>query len=131
MDDEAGAGRRRRWLVAVDPVFEGGRHGDHARAWDVEDEIVAVALFGDVTIDLSEAKSAPAEVEIDAYALLRDVALIVAEGTRVEFDGGMLRGDLRNEVPEVPEAECLRTVRVHGHALLGDVTARLAVGRSQ
>lgn len=119
-------GRRRRWLLALDPVFEAGRQGRRAKAWDVEDELVAVALFGDVTIDLSDTRSAPAEIAIDAYAIVRDVDVLVGPRVRVELFGGVVRGDLRNDVPPVDADHCDRIVRIHGHALLGDVTVRLA-----
>jgi hypothetical protein len=117
---------RRRWLLALDPVFEGGRKGKRARRWDVEEELIAVALLGDVTIDLSDTNSAPPEVHIDAYAILRDVDVIVGEGTHVELGGGVLLGDLDNEVPLVPEDRRTRTVSINGHSLLGDVTVRVA-----
>ena len=116
---------RRRWLLALDPVFEGGRHGKRARSWDVEDELIAVALLGDVTIDLSQVSSCPAEVDIEAYAILRDVDVLVAEGSHVEMSGGVLRGDLSNDVPAVPEAHRRTVIRIHGRTLLGDVTARV------
>jgi hypothetical protein len=120
------AGPRRRWLLGLEPFFEGGRGGKRAQAWDVEDELVAVALFGDVTIDLSHTKSAPAEIAINAYAILRDVDVLVAEDTQVELFGGVLRGDLRNDVPDVSDERRKQLIRVHGHSLLGDVTVRLA-----
>ena len=119
-------GRRRRWLLALDPVFEAGRQGKRARAWDVEDELIAVALLGDVTIDLSDARSIPAEIAIDAYAILRDVDVLVGPRVRVELFGSVVRGDLRSDVPPVGDEDCDRIVCVHGHALLGDVTVRLA-----
>jgi hypothetical protein len=119
-------GRRRRWLLALDPVFEAGRQGTRAKAWDVEDELVAVAFLGDVTIDLSDTRSAPAEIAIDAYAILRDVEVRVGPRVRVELFGGVVRGDLRNEVPPVDGDHCDRIVRIHGHALFGDVTVALA-----
>jgi hypothetical protein len=117
---------RRRWLLALDPVFEGGRTGKRAHTWDVEDELIAVAVLGDVTIDLSDTKSAPPEVHIEAYAILRDVDVLVGEGTHVELGGGVLRGDLSNEVPPVPEDERSGTVSINGHSLIGDVTVRVA-----
>jgi hypothetical protein len=120
------AGKRRRWLLALDPVFEGGRRGKRARAWDVEDELVAVALLGDVTVDLSQPRNAPAEIAIEAYAVFRDVDILVAEGTHVELFGGVLRGSLCDEVPEVPTEHRDRVIRIHGHTVLGDVTVRLA-----
>jgi predicted membrane protein len=112
-------------LLAIDPVFEGGRRGKRAQAWDVEDELIAVAILGDVTIDLSQTRSAPHDVDIEAYALLRDVDVLVPEGTHVELSGGVLRGELENHVPPIAEDQRARVVRIHGHCLLGDVTARL------
>ena len=79
-----------------------------------------------MTIDLSQVKGAPAEIDIDAYAILRDVDVLVAEGTHVEMSGGVLRGELRNAVPVVPEEQRRNVIRIHGHTLLGDVTARIA-----
>ena len=119
-------GRRRRWLLALDPVFEAGRQGERARAWDVEDELIAVALLGDVTIDLSQTGNAPAEIDIEAYAIFRDVDVLVAEGDHVELFGGVLRGDLRKDVPAVPAERRDRVIRIHGHTVLGDVTVRAA-----
>jgi len=121
-------GKRRRWFLGIEPIFEAGRHGERAQAWEVEDELVAIAVLGDVTIDLSQAKSAPAVIDINAYAIIRDVEVLVGEGTHVEMSGGVYRGDLRNEVPAVPEDRRDRVIRVHGHSVLGDVTARIAWG---
>lgn len=115
-------------MLGLEPIFEGGRKGKRAQAWDVEDELIAVALLGDVTIDLSQSDSAPAEVDIEAYAIIRDVDVLVAEGTHVEMFGGVLRGELDNTVPAVPEESRERLVRIHGHCMAGDVTARLATG---
>jgi predicted membrane protein len=125
--NQAGApvGRRRRWLIGLEPIFEGGRHGKRSREWDVEEELIAVALLGDVTIDLAQAKCVSDDTTIEAYAIVRDVDVIVPSGTHVELSGGVLRGDLVNEVPAVPAAERRRTVRVNGHSLLGDVKVRL------
>jgi hypothetical protein len=123
-------GPRRRWLLALDPIFEAGRQGASARAWDVEDELVAVALLGDVTIDLSDTRSAPAVIAVDAYAILRDVDVLVGPRVRVELFGSVVRGDLRNDVPPVGAEDCDRVVRIHARALLGDVTVRLATSET-
>ena len=121
---EITAGKNRRWFLGLEPIFEGGRNGKRARAWDVEDELNAVALFGDVTIDLSQNRSAPSEIAINAYAICRDVDVFVGEGTHVELFGGVLRGGLSNEAPAVPEERRERVVRIHGHTVLGDVSVR-------
>jgi hypothetical protein len=130
-EDQSATGKRRRWLLGLGPIFEGGLKGKRAQAWDVEDELIAVALLGDVTIDLSQSESAPAVIDIEAYAIIRDVDVLVAEGTHVEMFGGVLRGELDNDVPAVPEESRERRVRIHGHCMLGDVTARLAKGNQR
>ena len=122
----ARAAGRRRWFIGLEPIFEGGRHGRRARAWDVEQQLTAIALLGDVTIDLSNTRSAPAEIAIDAYAIFRDVDVLVAEGTHVELSGRGLRGELRNDVPAVQPGRRAHVIRIHGHTVLGDVTVSVA-----
>jgi hypothetical protein len=80
---------RRRWLLGLDPIFEGGwlHKGRRARQWDVESELIALSLLGDVTVDLADTKSAPAQVVIKAFALGRDIDVSVAPGTHVELSG--------------------------------------------
>ena len=125
----ASAGKNRRWFLALEPILEAGRKGKRAQAWNVEDELVAVALLGDVTIDLSQTKSAPAEIAIEAYAILRDVDVFIKEGDHVELFGSVLRGELRNDVPPGPEKSGDRVIKIHGRAVLGDVTVRIAAVR--
>jgi hypothetical protein len=119
--------QRRRWLLGFDPIFEGGwlHKGTRAQQWDIEAELVALSLLGDVTVDLSDTKSAPAELVLKAFALGRDVDVFVAPGTHVELSGSR-PGHLHNDAPTVDEAQCHRTVRIEGHAFLGDVTVRIA-----
>jgi hypothetical protein len=117
---------RRRWFVALDPIFEGGRRGRRAETWDVEDELVAIALGGDMTLDLRQTKTSPAQVAIDAYALLRDVEVIVPAGTDVQLVGEVVRGRLRNDAQSPAEGQVERIVKVYGHCLLGDVNVRSA-----
>ena len=83
-----------------------------------------------MTIDLSETKSAPADIVINAWAILRDVDVTVAEGTARRALRRRLRGHLVNEVPDVPEEDRDRVVRIHGHTLVCDVTVRVAEGRA-
>jgi hypothetical protein len=54
------------------------------------------------------------------------VDVLVAEGSHVEMSGGVVRGDLLNAVPAVPEQHRHNVIRVRGHSLFGDVTARIA-----
>lgn len=121
---------RTRWLLGLEPILEGGwLHRDkRARSWDVESKLAAVALLGDVTIDLSRAKSLPAEIAINAYAALRDVDVFVGMNTHVELSGRADNDHLRNDVLAVPEDRREHTVRIQGHTAVGDVTVRVADG---
>jgi hypothetical protein len=121
-------GKRRRRLLGLEPIFEGGwlHKGKRAKQWDVEDDLLAVALLGDVRIDLSAAKSVPTDIAISAWAILRDIDVTVPQGTHIELSGSGFRGHLVNEVPNVPEGSRDRVVRIHGHTLLRDVTVRVA-----
>ncbi len=120
--------KRRRRLLGLEPFFEGGwlHKGTRAQRWDAEDELFALALLGDVTIDLAEANSTPTEINIYAWAILRDVEVIVPTGTQVQLTGGGLFGHLANETPDVPPDKRQRTVRIHGHTLASDITVRAA-----
>jgi hypothetical protein len=129
-DQAASPDHRRRWLLGLEPFFEGGwRHkGTRAHRWDVEPDLAAVALLGDVTVDLSQTRTAPPEIALNAWAILRDVDVTVPAGTRVEITGNGFRGNLVNHVPASPREDPQRTLRIRGHALLGDVTVRAADG---
>ena len=87
-----------------------------------------MAAFGDVTIDLAQAKTVPDEIAINAYAGLRDVDVLVGTTTHVELHGRANNDHLRNDVPAVPEDRREHVVHVHGHTAFGDVTVRVADG---
>ncbi len=43
----AAPGRRRRWFLGLEPVFEGGRHGERAQAWCPQcHQSTAIGSFG-------------------------------------------------------------------------------------
>jgi len=87
----------------------------------LEDEITAIALLGDAVIDLRGAKATSEEITIRAYALLNDVDVIVPEGVAVEVSGVAVVGDNRNMTRPVPAGTSRFVVKIHGHAVLGDV----------
>ena len=120
----------RRWLLGVEPFFEGGwfHKGARSRLWEVEEQLGAVALLGDVTIDLTNARTMPPEIGIQAYAIGRDVEVLVRPGTRVELSGRAHNDHLRNQAASIPIAEGDHLVKVAGHTLLGDVTVRTVDG---
>lgn len=110
-----GTGRRRRVMLGI--LFDSRRAGSQP----LDDEITAIALLGDVVIDLREAEVTSDQVMIRAYALLNDVDIIVPEGAAVELSGVAIVGDNRNTVKPVPAGAGRFVVKVDGHALLGDV----------
>ncbi len=95
-----------------------------ARSWEVEAELGAVALLGDVTIDLTKARTVPREIGIRTYAIGRDVEVLVRPGTRVELSGRANNHHLNNGAAGIPLAEDDHVVKITGHTFLGDVTAR-------
>jgi hypothetical protein len=120
--------RSRRWLLGMEPIFEGGRlhRGSRARRWDVESELIAVSILGDVTVDLADARTLPPEVVVKAFALGRDVDVLVADGTQVVLSGRPGSKHLTNDVPSVNENSRSHVVRIEAHTGLGDVTVRIA-----
>jgi hypothetical protein len=118
-------------LPAIDPVRLPSRlrrvmlgiFWDSRRAGPqpLEDEITAIALLGDAVIDLREAKATSNGITIRAYALLNDVDVIVPEGVAVELSGVAVIGDHRNTTRPVPAGTGRFAVKIHGHALLGDI----------
>ena len=126
MSETVASKPNRRWLLGVEPFFEGGwlHKGTRSRSWDVEEGLGAVALLGDVTIDLTNARTIPREIEVRAYAIGRDVDVLVTPGTRVELSGRANNDHLDNDAADVPWVEGGRVVKITGHTFLGDVTAR-------
>ncbi len=121
--------KSRRFLLGFEPIFEGGwlHKGRRAREWNAEGEIVALSILGDVTIDLAAAKTRPSEIRIRAYAIGRDVDIIVPTGTYVLLKGRADNDHLKNEVPADSLNRSDLTVIVTGHTCFGDVTTRLPV----
>lgn len=113
-------------------VFEGGwlHRGSRARDWDVENELVAVSLLGDVTVDLASARTLPEVVVVKAFALSRDVDVVVAEATQVDLVGRPRNEHLTSDVEFVPGQQRDHVVRVEAHTALGDVTVHVEHGPS-
>lgn len=65
---------------------------------------MAVSLLGDVTIDLTNVRSMPSTVQIHAYAIERDVDVIVPAETHVEMTSRNNNGHLDNRGPSIPLA---------------------------
>jgi Domain of unknown function (DUF1707) len=111
----SGPGRLRKVMLGI---FWGSRR---AGPQPLEHEITAIALPGDAVIDLRGAKATSKEITIGAGALLNDVDVIIPEGIAVELSGVAAAGDNRNMTRPVPAGTGRFVVKIHGHAVLGDV----------
>jgi hypothetical protein len=108
-------GSNRRWYVAV--MGETKRRGK----WRVDQEIGAVAVMGDVTIDLREAEVRSNQIDIVATAVMGDVKIIVPDGVDVDMSGIAVMGDKKVDVLEAPPGQNVPVIRIRAYAVMGDV----------
>ncbi|GIH76672.1 hypothetical protein Plo01_31010 [Planobispora longispora] len=108
-------GRKRRWFVAV--MGDSKRRGK----WRIERGIGAVAVMGDVVLDLRDAEVRGNVVDIAATAVMGDVKIIVPDGVDVDLEGVAIMGDKKVRVIEAPPGTNVPVVRVKAFALMGDV----------
>jgi hypothetical protein len=108
-------GKARRWYVAI--MGDTKRRGK----WRVDQEIGAVAVMGDVTIDLREAEVRTNEIDIVATAVMGDVKIIVPDGVDVDLSGVAIMGDKKVRVVEAPPGHNVPVVRVRAYVVMGDV----------
>ncbi|MBG0830866.1 DUF1707 and DUF2154 domain-containing protein [Planomonospora sp. ID67723] len=109
-------GRKRRWFVAV--MGDSKRRGK----WRIDQELGAVAVMGDVLLDLREAEvRTGAVVDIAATAIMGDVKIIVPDGVDVDLEGIAIMGDKKVQVIEAPPGANAPRIRVKAFALMGDV----------
>ncbi len=113
------SGRTRRVMLGL--MFGGSkRAGPQA----LEEDVIAVALLGDVEINLCDARVTSREITIYAWAIVNDVEVIIPEGVAVELSGVAVKGDLENWVTPVSPGTSRFVVKIQGHAVLGDVEVR-------
>ena len=122
-DLPAPAGRRNEAAVAATETRS--IFGDVRRAgvWLVPTTSRWATVFGDVVLDLREARVSGPEVTIEAGSVFGDVQLLVPEGVLVEVRGRTLFGDVKQEAGGDAPAGAPRVVLV-GHTTFGDVRVR-------
>jgi len=108
-------GRKRRWFVGI--MGDTKRRG----TWRIDQELGAVAVMGDVLLDLREAEVRTDLVEILAVSVMGDIKIIVPDGVTVDLDGMAIMGDKRVDVQEAQQGTSAPVVRVHAYAVMGDV----------
>jgi hypothetical protein len=114
--------KKRRWFVGV--MGDSKRRG----TWRIDQELGAVAVMGDVLLDLREAEVRTDRVEILAVSVMGDVKIIVPDGVYVDLDGMAVMGDKKVNVMQAPPGMNVPVVRVQAYAVMGDVKV---IGDSQ
>nr|BFE81444.1 hypothetical protein GCM10020093_040450 [Planobispora longispora] len=71
--------------------------------------IGAVAVMGDVVLDLRDAEVRGNVVDIAATAVMGDVKIIVPDGVDVDLEGVAIMGDKKVRVIEAPRARTCRS----------------------
>ncbi|MEV0229424.1 DUF1707 domain-containing protein [Nonomuraea sp. NPDC050786] len=108
-------GRKRRWFVGI--MGDTKRRG----TWRIDQELGAVAVMGDVLLDLREAEVRTDMVDITAVSVMGDVKIIVPDGVNVDLDGVAVMGDKKVDVLEAAPGMNVPVVRVRAYAVMGDV----------
>jgi hypothetical protein len=109
------AGGDREWVVAV--MGDSRREG----RWRVERPLSAVAVMGDVVLDLRGAEVPHGNVDITAIAVMGDVKVYVPDGVDVELSGFAVMGDKKVRVREAPPGQASPKVVVRATVVMGDV----------
>jgi hypothetical protein len=105
----------REWVVAV--MGDSKRQG----RWRVERPLAALAVMGDVVLDLRGAEVPQGDVDITATAVMGDVKIYVPDGVDVQLSGIAVMGDKKLEVREAPAGQTAPKVVVRATAIMGDV----------
>jgi Domain of unknown function (DUF1707)/Cell wall-active antibiotics response 4TMS YvqF len=111
----ASARADREWVVAV--MGDSKRQG----RWRVERPLAAVAVMGDVVLDLRGAEVPHGDVDITATAVMGDVKVYVPDGVDVELSGIAVMGDKNVMVREAPASQPSPRVVVRATVVMGDV----------
>jgi hypothetical protein len=115
----------RRWLVAV--ISNERLTG----RWIAPFRLAAVAVLGDVIVDLRDAEVRGEELSIQATALVGDVHVVVPRGASVEMSGVAVLGRKKLAVEPAEYTLAVRVVRVSAVAILGDVIVATQPPRSR
>jgi len=105
----------REWVVAV--------MGDTKRQgrWRVERPLAALAVMGDVVLDLRGAEVPQGQVDITATAVMGDVKIYVPDGVDVQLSGIAVMGDKKVKVRAAPPGQQSPKVLVKATVIMGDV----------
>jgi hypothetical protein len=91
--------------------------------WQVPARINAVAIFGSVEIDLTEAVFPQQQVQINVTAIFGSVEIRVPENVTLRSSGSGVLGNFEIHTNEAEDADAPQLL-VNGYAVLGNVEAR-------
>jgi hypothetical protein len=87
----------------------------------VDQPLEALAVMGDVLLDLRGAQVPSGEVSVAATAIMGEVKVIVPDGVAVEMTGYCVMGDRKVLVRETRGGAHVPVVRIRANAVMGDV----------
>jgi hypothetical protein len=102
--------------------------GRAARAnnWALPRLFRAVAIMGEVTLDLTQVQIGPGVSEIEVLVFMGEVKILIPHNLHVECEGNPVMGEFKvrraTEATPAPEAP---TVRIGGTAVMGQVTIKV------
>jgi hypothetical protein len=107
------------------PARQSSVFGDVRRSggWIVPPRSSWQSCFGDVVLDLREARVGAFEVVIEASSVFGDIDLLVPEGITVEIRTSTIFGSVRQEADGVAPAGAPRVI-LSGWTVFGDVRVR-------
>jgi len=107
------------------PVKQSSVFGDVRRSgqWLVPAQGSWQTVFGDVVLDLREARIPAAELQLRASSVFGDIDVLVPEGVEVEARTRTVFGDVRQEAGDAHAPGAPRIV-VTGGSVFGDVKVR-------
>jgi hypothetical protein len=114
-----------RWLVAVI-----GNERLTGR-WTAPPRLTAVAVLGDVIVDLRDAEVRGEQLSIQATAVVGDVYVLVPPGATVQMSGVAVLGHRKFAVEPAEYTLAVPVVRVSAVAILGDVIVAIQPPRSR
>jgi hypothetical protein len=114
-----------RPLLPAAPVKQTSVFGDVRRSgqWLVPAQGSWQTVFGDVVLDLREARIPAAELHVRAGTVFGDIDLLVPEGVEVEVRAGTVFGDVRQEAGDATAPSAPR-ILLTGGTVFGDVKVR-------
>jgi hypothetical protein len=96
--------------------------------WKVPRRTRAVAVFGNITIDLSEALFEHQQVLIKAVSVFGSIEILIPENVSLRGSGGGVLGEFSVDALDSPDGDA-PVVYVDGFSVLGSVEARPKRGR--